>query len=405
MGTFIQEAWHTTLLLAPWLFLGAFSAGLVHKVLPAGWMKRHFNGPSGVLKAVTLGIPMPLCSCGVIPAGLSIKKQGGSSGASMAFMISTPQTGIDSILVAASFLGWPLAIFKVALAAVTGIVGGLLGDDSNSGQSNDQDLTSTAEPIQSPTWKDAYLHAQDLIDTIWGWLVFGILFSAALATIFPPGMIGAETADSLLLSSFLTLLIALPLYVCATASVPIAAALVSAGMPLGSALIFLMAGPATNAATIGTINRTFGLKRTLVYLITIIVGSVGGAFLFEMIWGETAAVQMSNMHEHGFSLIEYICAIGLLGYLSFFIMRDTRTFIASKSKGGIDVDGDHQTIVLPVQGMSCQGCVKKLTRNLEGLPQVESVLVDLDSASATVSGEITEDLVAETVKASGFKVA
>ena len=99
--------------------------------------------------------------------------------------------------------------------------------------------------------------------------------------------IGAETADSLLLSSLLTLLIALPLYVCATASVPIAAALVSAGMPLGSALIFLMAGPATNAATIGTINRTFGLKRTIIYLITIIVGSVGGAFLFEMIWGET----------------------------------------------------------------------------------------------------------------------
>ena len=129
MITFIQEAWHTTLLLAPWLFLGAFSAGLVHKVLPAGWMKRHFNGPSGVLESCNLGYPMPLCSCGVIPAGLSIKKQGGSSGASMAFMISTPQTGIDSILVAASFLGWPLAIFKVALAAVTGIIGGLLGDD------------------------------------------------------------------------------------------------------------------------------------------------------------------------------------------------------------------------------------------------------------------------------------
>ena len=144
MTTFIQEAWHTTLLLAPWLFLGAFSAGLVHKVLPAGWMKRHFNGPSGVLKAVTLGIPMPLCSCGVIPAGLSIKKQGGSSGASMAFMISTPQTGIDSILVAASFLGWPLAIFKVALAAVTGIVGGLLGDDINSGK-----VMTPRSPLQS----------------------------------------------------------------------------------------------------------------------------------------------------------------------------------------------------------------------------------------------------------------
>ena len=404
MITFIQEAWHTTLLLAPWLFLGAFSAGLVHKVLPAGWMKRHFNGPSGVLKAVTLGIPMPLCSCGVIPAGLSIKKQGGSSGASMAFMISTPQTGIDSILVAASFLGWPLAIFKVALAAVTGIVGGLLGDDI-AGQSDATEISATVESTTSPSWKDAYLHAQDLIDTIWGWLVFGILFSAALATIFPPGMIGAETADSLLLSSLLTLLIALPLYVCATASVPIAAALVSAGMPLGSALIFLMAGPATNAATIGTINRTFGLKRTIIYLITIIVGSVGGAFLFEMIWGETAAVQMSNMHEHGFSMVEYVCAVGLLGYLGFFILRDARLFLASKLKPSASNTDATQTVVLPVQGMTCQGCVKKLTRNLEALPEVESVLVDLESASATVSGGITEELIAETVTASGFKVA
>ena len=93
-------------------------------------------------------------------------------------------------------------------------------------------------------------------------------------------------------------------------------------MPLGSALIFLMAGPATNAATIGTINRTFGLKRTIIYLITIIVGSVGGAFLFEMIWGETAAVQMSNMHEHGFSMVEY--AYVLSGYWLFRILYHPR---------------------------------------------------------------------------------
>ena len=368
-------------------------------------MQRHFNGPSGIFKAVTLGVPMPLCSCGVIPAGLSIKKQGGSSGASMAFMISTPQTGIDSILVAASFLGWPLAIFKVALAAVTGIVGGLLGDDSNSGQSNDLEITDRAEPTKSPTWKDAYLHSQDLIDTIWGWLVFGILFSAALSTAFPPGMIGAETADSLLLSSLLTLLIALPLYVCATASVPIAAALVSAGMPLGSALIFLMAGPATNAATIGSINRTFGPKRTVIYLVTIIVGSVGGAFLFEAIWGDSTAMRMDAMHEHGFSVIEHISAIGLLGYLSFFIIRDSRLLLASKLKPSNAATEATQTVVVPVQGMTCQGCVKKLTRNLESLPQITTVHVDLESASATVSGDISSELVAETVKACGFKVA
>ena len=114
---------------------------------------------------------------------------------------------------------------------------------------------------------------------------------------------------------------------------------------------------------------------------------------------------MSNMHEHGFSMVEYVCAVGLLGYLGFFILRDARLFLASKLKPSASNTDATQTVVLPVQGMTCQGCVKKLTRNLEALPEVESVLVDLESASATVSGGITEELIAETVTASGFKVA
>ena len=404
MITFVQEAWHTTLLLAPWLLLGAFSAGLVHKVLPPGWMQRHFQGASGVLKAVTLGVPMPLCSCGVIPAGLSIKKQGGSSGASMAFMISTPQTGIDSVLVAASFLGWPLALFKVALAAVTGIVGGLLGDDRSQAAATSTPSSSASTATSNPTWKDAYLHAQELIETIWGWLVFGILFSATLSTLFPAGAIGGHAADSLLVSSLLTLVIALPLYVCATASVPIAAALVHAGMPLGSALIFLMAGPATNAATIGAVHRTFGKRRTIIYLASIIIGSVGGAFLFEAIWGNSTTMRMDAMHQHGFSLVEYSTAIVLLGYFVLFAFRDGVSFLKAK-KINDEPSSTQQTIVLPVEGMTCQGCVKKLTRNLEALPQITSVHVDLESASATVSGSVSEELICETVTASGFRVA
>ena len=401
--TFLHEAWHTTVMLAPWLFLGAISAGIIHKVLPPGWMRRHFNGPGGVLKAVVLGVPLPLCSCGVIPAGLSIKKQGGSSGASIAFMISTPQTGVDSILVAASFLGWPLAIFKVFLASVTGIIGGLLGDDSSNAQAQAAALP-TSDDEKPRTWKDAYLHAQELIESIWGWLLFGILLSATLSTLFPAGTIGGQAAESLIISSLITLVISLPLYVCATASVPIAAALVHAGMPLGSALIFLMAGPATNAATIGAVHRTFGRNRTILYLVSIIVGSVGGAFLFESIWGDSTTMMMNHAHESGFNLIEYASAIGLIFYFLLFGFQDLRSMLSARTQSSSPAEG-LETVVLPVEGMTCQGCVKKLTRNLEAVPEINSVHVDLESASATVTGNVTTDSVSDAIKACGFKVA
>ena len=199
-------------------------------------------------------------------------------------MISTPQTGIDSILVAASFLGWPLAIFKVALAAVTGIVGGpwamiSLGKvmpPRSPLQSNQLHHLAGKMPI--------YTHKILSTQSGDGWSL--AFYSQQPLPPFSSRRLVPKLLIHFCFHRYYTLLIALPLYVCATASVPIAAALVSAGMPLGSALIFLMAGPATNAATIGTINRTFGLKRTIIYLITIIVGSVGGAFLFEMIWGK-----------------------------------------------------------------------------------------------------------------------
>ncbi|MFT5442843.1 MAG: uncharacterized membrane protein YraQ (UPF0718 family), partial [Myxococcota bacterium] len=114
--------------LSPWFLLGMVVSGLLHGLLPRDFIKRQLQGRTGIAKAVSLGIPLPLCSCGVIPAGLGLKRDGASNGASMGFLISTPQTGVDSILVSASFLGWPFALFKVLAAAVTGLLGGWLSD-------------------------------------------------------------------------------------------------------------------------------------------------------------------------------------------------------------------------------------------------------------------------------------
>ena len=122
----IPATWDILLELAPWLLLGTLVAAVLHVVLPPDLVQRRLTGPRGVLNAVLIGVPMPLCSCGVIPAGIGLKKDGASDGAAIGFLISTPQTGVDSALVAASFLGWPFALFKVGAAAVTGLAGGML---------------------------------------------------------------------------------------------------------------------------------------------------------------------------------------------------------------------------------------------------------------------------------------
>ena len=130
ISKFITGCWTTLCELSPWLLLGMLISGILHVVLPKSFVRRRFRGFGGVVKSVLLGVPLPLCSCGVIPAGIGLKNDGASDGAAVGFLISTPQTGIDSVLVSASFFGWPFAIFKMFAAAVTGILGGWLTEVS-----------------------------------------------------------------------------------------------------------------------------------------------------------------------------------------------------------------------------------------------------------------------------------
>src|SRR5210317_1598447 len=122
---FLQQIWMVLLELSPWLLFGTALSSLLHKLLPPNWIERQLHGKWGVLKSVLFGIPLPLCSCSVIPTGLGLEKQGSSKGATVGFLIATPQTGVDSIVVSASFLGLPFALFKVGAALLTGLIGGL----------------------------------------------------------------------------------------------------------------------------------------------------------------------------------------------------------------------------------------------------------------------------------------
>lgn len=292
---FLNAIWQILLELAPWLLLGAIVAGGLHVLLPKDFLKRQFSGRLGVFKAVGLGVPLPLCSCAVIPVGLSLKQSGASSGATVAFLISTPQTGVDSILVSASFLGWPFALFKVASAAVMGVFGGWWVDRETQ-HSLPILATDSSSSEESPgRWASLLLHSLELLRSIWRWLFFGVLVSAAITTFLPANALADLGGGNHFVAMVVTLMIALPLYVCATASVPIAAALVTSGLPVGAALVFLMAGPATNMATIGAVYRTLGRRSLSIYLATMIFGSIGCGWFFSFLIDAQGTI---STHSH-----------------------------------------------------------------------------------------------------------
>jgi uncharacterized membrane protein YraQ (UPF0718 family)/copper chaperone CopZ len=397
MQPLLEATWGILLALAPWLLLGMAIAGLLHALLPPDFVRRHLRGRAGVLRAVALGVPLPLCSCGVIPAGLGLKKDGASSGAAVGFLISTPQTGVDSILVSSSFLGWPFALFKVLSAAVTGLVGGWLTDRLSTGEDEVEREAASRPGARRPTLRDSVSHALDILRTIWPWIVFGVLVSAAIEVFVPDGFFTGLAAYGTVVPLLAALAISLPLYVCATASVPIAAALVAGGMPAGAALVFLMAGPATNLATMGAIQRGLGGRALAVYLATIILGSAGAGLVFDFVL-DAEAVPVPTAHEHTtwWAAAAALLLCGLIAWLALEELRlRARRLWARRDRRSIEVG---------VSGMTCGGCASKLERALCSEDGVTSAVVSLDAGTVVVQGAVDERRVRSVVEHAGFQV-
>ncbi|MEQ9411628.1 MAG: permease [Fuerstiella sp.] len=394
----ITAIWNIWLELSPWLLLGAAAGGLLHVLMPAGWLQRHLSGRLGVLKSVLLGIPLPLCSCGVIPVGLGLRSSGASRGAVVGFLISTPQTGVDSILVSGSFLGWPFAILKVAVALVTGLVGGMVADTAEPQQQAEPVSANNAEPPRGGRLRAALTHALELIESIWGWLLIGVLVSAGITWLVPENSLSNVQALTGLSALLITLVISLPLYVCATASVPIAAALVASGLPTGAALVFLMAGPATNVATLGAVYRTLGRRSLLVYLTTIVVGSLIAGLAFNNLL-DSSVVTLHD-HDHTSGWWGLTSAVGLAIIIGWFALRDLRHHVRRLFR---PAQTDTGAMTVSVDGMTCDGCAARLERTLEAHADIDRAQVSFGTGQAVVFGHASADAVHEVVRQAGFR--
>jgi uncharacterized membrane protein YraQ (UPF0718 family)/copper chaperone CopZ len=400
VAVYLFELWSIMLELAPPLLVGLLLAGFAHIWLPKAWVQRQLSRPTfgSVLRSVVLGVPLPLCSCGVVPTAIALRNQGASKGAATSFLISTPQTGVDSILVSAAFLGWPFALFKVAAAAVTGVLGGLVVnrlDRSSAGAGTEVEVAE--EPTSHSILEAARYAVFDLLAMIDRWLVAGVLLAALIAVVVPTGFFAEQSWTRGILGMLLVLAVALPLYICTTSSVPIAASLIAAGMPLGSALVFLMAGPATNIATLGAVYRGLGGRVLAIYLSTVVVMSLALGLTFDFVLAGAAAPTAA--HEHGAAWWSVVSAVLLLVLLAVLTaQRLLRRLRASPATGG-DMD-----TLLKVEGMTCQHCVGNVKRALEAVEGVEEATPDINAGQVAIKGEqLDANQLAAAVERAGYK--
>jgi len=399
---------------------------LIHAFLPTGLIHRGLNRPNmiSVTRASLFGVPLPLCSCGVIPTALGLRKEGASPGATTSFMISTPQTGVDSILVSAAFLGWPFALFKVVAAFITGLAGGALvnrfvpskpGADSESNLESGQAKGPAPAANERPSDErlaggkfnrlvDGFVEAVryavfDLLASIDLWLIAGVLVAALVTALTPADFFAGQVWAQGLLGMIVVLAISLPLYVCTTASVPIAASLIAAGMPTGSALVFLMAGPATNLATIGAVYRALGGRVLGLYLGTVVVMSL----LFGLTFDHLLTPSAQTLHAHAHAGGGWIAVLSTLVLLALFTLLSVQRLRARMAPAINFADG---SVVLRVDGMTCQHCVGSVKRSLEALHAVEEAQPDLASGRVYIrGGRLDASSLVRAVEQAGFSVA
>lgn len=391
--------------MSPYLLLGFLIAGLLHAFVPGRFYARYLarNNFRSVALAALFGVPLPLCSCGVIPTAMAMHREGASKAATVSFLIATPQTGVDSILATAGLLGLPFALVRPVAAFTTALVGGALVGAACRYEAP-LSCTASAEAPKRLSFLGRCLSALrygfgEMMQDIGRWLVIGLLLAGAI-TIFVPDDLFAVSAQHPLWGMLLVLALAIPMYLCATGSVPIAAALMLKGLSPGAALVLLMAGPATNMAAILVIGKVLGRRTLLLYLTAIIVGAIGFGLAIDTLlpaeWFQPLQSTMMAGHcSHAaatpwWQVASSILFVVLLAAALFKRYRKTKTNTDMKN-------------TFKIKGMMCNHCKANVERGLSQVEGVTSVEVDLAAGTAHVEGTFDPKKIIAAIDRLGYE--
>lgn len=392
---------------AIYLLFGFLVAAILHIFFPESLIRKHLGRDSvgSVIKATLFGIPLPICSCGVVPVATSLKNSGASKGATVSFLITTPQVGADSFMITYSLLGWVFGVFRIITSIFTGFLAGIFVNIF--GKNDDGTMLPMAMGGKKESMADRarntprYLE-YELLGSIANTLLVGFLIAGLIAVIIPDGFFEMYMGSDFL-SMLLMLVIGIPMYVCASASTPIAASLIMKGMSPGAALVFLLTGPATNAIGIATITKVVGKKSTLIYLAVISLTSLAFGYLLNLFVGWFGFSQVIMLH-HSDMLPQWLKVSGsviLAAMLAWYYMdvKVLRKF--KKEKNTMS-----EKISLNVNGMSCMHCSNSVKKAVESVDGTSNVNVDLEGKKVVFEMKRREFLskVKDAITFAGFTV-
>ncbi len=406
------ETWHLYVEVAIYLLFGFLVAGVLYLLFPRNFVARHLGrgNTAAVLKASLFGIPLPLCSCGVIPTALSLRKRGASRGATLSFMISTPQTGVDSILITGGLFGPLFALLRPVFSMITATATGLVSNFAARNGAPDvySDPDGEEEPHPPATWRariyDMLHYAfEELFGSIYKWLVVGLILAGIIAAALPEDALTGELGQGLT-GKLVMLVLGIPMYICATASTPIAYGLVAKGMSVGGAFVFLLAGPATNVATVTMVARYLGRTSVIIYLTTIaIVAVASGLIIDALVPADYVLPYGGPAHAHrGPSVLQWIGVVVITLLICRLVIRE----FAGRMRRG-EPAAVSNTMALQVEGMTCMHCKGTVERVVAALPGVESVQVDLATKGVRIHARQAMpplEQIKKTIEDEGYEV-
>lgn len=411
---FAKEVWHLLLEMSPYLLFGFLIAGLLNILISREKIYKHLseNNLKSVLKASILGVPLPICSCGVIPVAAYLRKEGAGKGSTISFLASTPTTGVDSILATYSLLGPLFAIIRPIAAFFAGIFGGIFTNLSE--KSNDK-KSAPPQGFNCNICEETTPHSHsfiakigsvlkygffDLIDDVGKWLIIGI-FVGALITYLVPQNIIEQYLGTPALAYLIMLVIAIPMYICATGSIPIAASLIMKGMTPGAGLIFLIAGPATNTATLSFVAGKLGKKTASIYLITILITSVLFGLALDYVWKIFG--NDTNLFVGGMKMLPLWLKTASAILLSALIIYSFLKKIVFKSKNKNEEISDMAKIY-KIKDMTCKHCVANIEKVLKNVPNIEKIKISLPNKLLEIKGNFDENVMIKEIENAGYSI-
>lgn len=402
---FCTEFLSISMEMAPYLLLGFLFSGILKVFIKPDNVKKYLNKSvlRSSLNGTLLGIPLPLCSCGVIPTGISLYREGASKSATISFLISTPQTGIDSVAVTWSLMGLPFAILRVVVAFVSGIAGGIISGIFSANEKHDINPSvpknlECKKSFMTKIIEVLYYGLFVFMADIARWLLLGIILATFINILVPNDFF--VTFTSPLISIPFVLLLSIPLYICATGSVPIAAILMMKGLSPGTALVFLMAGPATNMATLTVLFKSLGKKSTFIYLISIILGAIFSGLIVDCYLPKSwfAITSINPEHCNTLDSINWFAIISTIILYSLIAYHLIRPLIIKNKEKKIS-----ETII-QVEGILCSHCKNSIELNIQKIEGIESAIVDINLKTLTVKGNIDLKKIETVIKKLGYEI-